>query len=208
MQTRGIFLILTFSLLFITIATAETNSKNNQSIIISCAYNGDEALQLMALDSLLAEYRKMGTLEREILLIPENLAQNTLVNIKVRLKAIDVLGEIGGENSLISLSGLLMSSNDTMILTEAVKSSSNIDSDDYRNFINALGTVMKKQHSLFMDNSFAITALNAIDKITETAGNILTSEIMGMMMLYSGSEYDQHVKEYSRSLLQKILSER
>jgi hypothetical protein len=67
---------------------------------------------------------------------------------------------------------------------------------------------MKKQHSLYRDNGFALASLQAIDTMTEKAGNILSSEILGMMMIYSENGYDKNVKDYSRKLLQTILSER
>lgn len=202
----SIFFIL-FSLLIFEISS-ETAGNSSNSILINCAYSDDEQLQLMALNSLLAKYKKEGTLEQEILKIPLDLAQGSIDDLQVQLRAIKVLGEIGGQQSLAGLSGILISSNDSIILTEVVNASSGINCDDYDCFINALGTVMKKQHSQFKNNGFAYASLGAIDNMTKTAGNILSSEILGIMMLYSNSEYDQEVRDYSRRLLQLILTER
>jgi hypothetical protein len=187
---------------------AETAENPDNSIILSCAYSDDKQLQIMALNSLLIQFRKDGTLSKELLEIPRILALSPPGNLEVKLKAINILGSIGGNESLSTLSNILSSNNDSLILTEVVNASSKINSEDYRCFVNALASAMKRQHSLFKDNGFAIASLMAIDSITENAGNILSSEILGMMMLYSGNGYEKEVREYSRKLMQTILSER
>ncbi|MDA3810433.1 MAG: hypothetical protein PF518_08910 [Spirochaetaceae bacterium] len=180
---------------------------------MNCAYSNNGQLQLMALTSLLTKYQKDGSLDKEFLQIPIDLAQEGLLfennkNLDVQLKAISILGEIGGQEALNSLSNILISSKDAKILIEAVHASSQITAEDYKYFINALGTVMKQQHSQFKDNEFAFVSLTAIDNMTQKAGNILTSEILGIMMIYSEGEYNQKVKEYSRNLLNLILTKR
>jgi hypothetical protein len=206
-----------FFLLFLFVCnfliSAESSTKTENAILMNCAYSNNGQLQLMALTSLLTKYQKDGSLDKEFLQIPIDLAQEGLLfennkNLDVQLKAISILGEIGGQEALNSLSNILISSKDAKILIEAVHASSQITAEDYKYFINALGTVMKQQHSQFKDNEFAFVSLTAIDNMTQKAGNILTSEILGIMMIYSEGEYNQKVKEYSRNLLNLILTKR
>jgi hypothetical protein len=215
---------LCFLLIFISVfnisLSADTTGKPDNSLLRNCAYGNDEQLQLMALNSILAKYRKDGSISGEMMQIPINLAIDgmgrkssesgipAMRNIEVQLKAIGILGEIGGQESLNNLSNLLLTSSDSIILTEAVRASSGITADDYGYYINALGSVMTRQHSLFHDEGFAYTSLRAIDNVTENAGNILTSEVLGIMMIYSDYGYVQKVREYSRKLLKEILTER
>jgi len=209
---RLIAVILIISYININLS-AENSVKQDNSVLIHCAYSNDEQLQLVALDSLLAKYKQDGSLKKEMIQIPIDLAQEvstieTGENPIVQLKAIKILGEVGGQDALNGISNLLMSCNNSLILLEAVNSSSQITADDYRYFINALGTVMKQQHSLFKDSGFAYASLSAIDNITKKTGNILTSEVLGIMMVYSEDEYLQKVRDYSRELLNTILTER
>ena len=216
---RPVVFFLFMSLIFIEIP-AETAGKPDNTILFNCAYSNDSQLQLMALNSLKAkvtgevnldekDIQILVDLSNRSLLIDNNGKEtNIIVSPEVRIKAMGILGEVGGQKSLNAISDILRSSNDSIILIEAVKSSNTIVADDYRYFINTLSTVMKKQHSLFRDNGFANTALTAIDSVTSKTGNILTSEILGLMMLYSEGEYSQEVKDYSRHLLKVILTER
>ncbi len=200
--------------------SADIPGKPDVAILISCAYSNDEELQMMALDSLIGKYRKEGNISKEIIQIPVDLAQKgtlsknyengIVVNtgIEVRLKAIKILGEIGGQTALDGLTEVLLTSKDSITIIETVNAASHITAENYDYFLSVLGSKMKTQHSLYKNNAFAFASLNTINSITQKAGNILTSEILGIMMIYSEGEYLHKVRDYSRELLRIILKDR
>ena len=120
-----------------------------------------------------------------------------------QLKAIQLLGEIGGQESLDSITALLFLSTNQRILFESIYSSSIIEAQNYDEYLEAMVNVMENQHLLHLDNGFAYAAMSALDNITENAGIMLTPDIVKILLIYSSSGYIQSVRDYSRVLLKK-----
>ena len=124
-------------------------------------------------------------------------------NLEVQLKSISLLGELGGQEALDSMTALLKLSNVYPILLETINSSAAIKAESYDEFIDALVAVMKKQHYLTLDNGFAFAALYTLDRLTEDTGIMLTPEVIKILLTYSESAYIKSVHDYIRKLLLK-----
>ena len=211
---RSYFIFILF-IIFSSLIIAQNSVDIEKTLIISYAYGDDVQLHHKALDSIQTRYRRNGVIEDEIKKIVFGMAESSIrretyedgVLIKtdhdVQLKAIQLLGELGGQDSLDSLTQLLLLSTNQPILLESIYSSSILKAQNYDEYLAAMVHVMENQHYRSMDNGFAYAAVTALDNITDNTDVMLTPDIIKILLLYSSSGYIQSVRDYSRVLLKK-----
>lgn len=215
MKLYRIFLLFLLFIILPLDISAQDNVDIDKTLILSYAQSDDVQLHVKALDSIHIRLNKTGSIDSEIMQIVTAMAESSIrketyeegIRIKtdhnVQLKAIKLLGEISGQESLDSVTALLLLSNNQPLLLQSIHSSALIHAENYNEYLLALVKAMENQHILNQDNGFAYAAMSALDVLTEFEDVMLTPRIIEILLIYSSSGYIQSIRDLAMNLLRK-----
>ncbi len=96
---------------------------------------------------------------------------------EVRRKSVELLGEIGGEESRRAITDILGQENEPMVMSEAVVALAKIGPDEDGITLQVMANAMNSQTALNRDNNFAYAYLTSIEIMSEN-GYELTDEYL------------------------------
>ena len=96
---------------------------------------------------------------------------------EVRRKSVELLGEIGGEESRRAITDILGQENEPMVMSEAVVALAKIGPDEDGITLQVMANAMNSQTALNRDNNFAYAYLTSIEIMNEN-GYELTDEYL------------------------------
>ena len=150
------------------------------------AVTQDRDMKLLALENIqsMLDEGKLSTGAPEAHFILEYLAAegltrtvreaNRLINYypEVRRRAVNLLGQLGGEQAKESLIGVLITDVEPMVLAEAAYALGTIGVNEDNETSQALAAIVLSQDAVAPDNNFAFASLLAFEKIAETNSGI------------------------------------
>ena len=114
----------------------------------------------------------------------------------VRREAARLLGELGGENSKLSLLNVLRTDNDAVVLAEAVYALGVIGDDEEGEVSHAIAFALQNQDQLVPNDNFAHASLLAIEKLIEKNGALDNRDVYSaIVQIAQNGNYIRPVKE-------------
>ena len=96
---------------------------------------------------------------------------------EVRRKSVELLGEIGGEESRRAITDILGQENEPMVMSEAIVALAKIGPDDNGITLQVMASAMNSQTAMNRDNNFAYAYLTSIEIMNDN-GYELTDEYL------------------------------
>ncbi|MDC7219263.1 MAG: HEAT repeat domain-containing protein [Spirochaetales bacterium] len=96
---------------------------------------------------------------------------------EVRRKSVELLGEIGGEESRRAITDILGQENEPMVMSEAVVALAKIGPDEDGITLQVMASAMNSQTAMNRDNNFAYAYLTSLEIMNEN-GHELTDEYL------------------------------
>ena len=124
----------------------------------------------------------------------------------VRAKAVEYMGQIGGEAAKNSLVKVVLAEPEPMVLTEAVKALAKIGKNDNEEVVTAISWIVTRFDILNPDNSLAFAALNAYETIAEKNGGIKDASTIRTIRRIIEGPYIKPVQARAREVLGKLIT--
>jgi hypothetical protein len=160
---------------------------------ISRGNKGEEiraALEYLSLEGIVNQTRENGRLVNNY---PD-----------VRTKAAAYLGEIGTPEAKDVLIKLVLADNESMVITEAIKSLAKIGLNDNDETVNAISWIVTRYDVLNPDNLLALSAIEAYEKIAATNGGIRDPSVIRALMRIADGRYIRPVQDRARQVLMDL----
>lgn len=122
----------------------------------------------------------------------------------VRARAVEYLGELGGEAAKDSLLKVMLAEPEPMVLTEAVKSLAKIGMNDNEEVAATISWIVSRFDVLNPDNSLAFAALNAFEELAEKNGGLKDPSTIRVILRIAEGPYIKPVQARARDVLNKI----
>jgi len=151
-----------------------------------------KALDYMALEGVMNQTREGG------------LGRITNNYPDVRAKAAAYLGDLGTKEAKATLMKMVLSDNEPMVLTEAIKSLGKIGTDDSGDTVTAISWVVTRFDVLNPDNILALSALEAFEKIAEKNGGIKDPAAIRTIIRIADGPYIRPVQARAKDVLNTL----
>lgn len=151
-----------------------------------------KALDYMALEGVMNQTREGG------------LGRITNNYPDVRAKAAAYLGDLGTKEAKTTLMKMVLSDNEPMVLTEAIKSLGKIGTDDNGDTVTAISWVVTRFDVLNPDNILALSALDAFEKIAEKNGGIKDPAAIRTIIRIADGPYIRPVQARAKDVLNTL----
>jgi HEAT repeat protein len=122
----------------------------------------------------------------------------------VRAKAAAYLGDLGTKEAKATLMKMVLSDNEPMVLTEAIKSLGKIGTDDSGDTVTAISWVVTRFDVLNPDNILALSALEAFEKIAEKNGGIKDPAAIRTIIRIADGPYIRPVQARAKDVLNTL----
>lgn len=171
---------------------------------------------LDAIEKIVEEERVSSKNEAQLVAVLSGLAGEGTNNIQrsrgrvinnfpiIRARACVLLGKIGGKAAGSALVNILLSENNPTVLADCVFAlgSENVEVDSAT--IRAIAYVIKSHDILHPDNTFALYAIKALEKIAEKNQGIKEFEVYVALIQITQGMYINKVKIAANNLLEKL----
>ena len=160
---------------------------------ISRDNRGDEirsALEYLSLEGVVNKTRENGRLVNNY---PD-----------VRMKAATYLGEVGTPQAKDALIKMVLADNESMVITEAIKSLAKIGINDNEETVNAISWIVTRYDVLNPDNLLALSAIEAYEKIAEANGGIKDPSAIRTLIRIAEGPYIRVVQERAKEALMDL----
>ena len=157
---------------------------------ISRGNKGEEvraALEYLAMEGILNKTRENGRLVNNY---PD-----------VRTKAATYLGQLGTPEAKNTLIKMVLSDNEPMVLTEAIKSLANIGINENDETVNAVSWVVTRYDVLNPDNLLALSALEAYERLARINNGIKDPSAIRTIIRIAEGPYIRPVQEKAKQVL-------
>jgi len=151
-----------------------------------------KALDYMALEGVMNQTREGG------------LGRITNNYPDVRAKTAAYLGDLGTKEAKATLMKMVLSDNEPMVLTEAIKSLGKIGTDDSGDTVTAISWVVTRFDVLNPDNILALSALEAFEKIAEKNGGIKDPAAIRTIIRIADGPYIRPVQARAKDVLNTL----
>lgn len=123
----------------------------------------------------------------------------------VRTKAVAYLGTVGGEKAKETLLRVMLAETEPMVLTEAIKSLAKIGLNENDEVVTTISWVTTRFDVLTPDNTLALSALEAYEKIAEKNGGIKDPfTIRTIVRIANNGAYIRPVQARAQDVLGKL----
>jgi hypothetical protein len=120
----------------------------------------------------------------------------------VRTKAATYLGDLGTPAAKTALLKMCLADNESMVVTEVVKSLAKIGNNDNNETVRTINWVINRYDVLKPDNLLAISVLEAYEKLAEANGGIQDPEVFQIVQrIAEGGGYVKPVRDRARQTL-------
>ena len=148
------------------------------------------ALEYLSLEGILNKTRENGRLVNNY---PD-----------VRTKAATYLGEVGTPEAKDTLIKLVLADNESMVITEAIKSLAKIGLNDNEETVNAISWIVTRYDVLNPDNLLALSAIEAYEKIAEANGGIKDPSAIRTLIRIAEGPYIRPVQDRAKEALMEL----
>jgi HEAT repeat protein len=122
----------------------------------------------------------------------------------VRTKAATYLGKLGTPEAKTALLKMVYADNEPMVITEAIKSLSNMSGDDKGKAVATIAWVVQKYDVLNPDNLLALSALEAFEKLGASGGGLKDPAAIQMIIRIAEGPYIKPVQNKARQVLNNL----
>jgi len=119
----------------------------------------------------------------------------------IRIKAATYLGDVGTPEAKDVLIKLVLADNESMVITEAIKSLAKIGLNDNDETVNAISWIVARYDVLNPDNLLALSAIEAYEKIAAANGGIKDPSVSRALMRIADGPYIRPVQDRARQVL-------
>lgn len=194
---------------------AETADFDDLNFLVSLSYSDEAEFQQRSLDYMERQYSRTGELDEESITALIHLSQygtlnrtydkgvRNIHNFNIQNQAIALLARIGGVEASDSFSLLLTFTEEEAVIYELLESVPLVETNEYRDLMNSLGTLMQRRHRSGPDNGFALAALNSVEGILKKPGIMLTGKLVDMMVSYISTGYNNEVQSLAKDLIKQ-----
>jgi hypothetical protein len=119
----------------------------------------------------------------------------------VRTKAATYLGQLGSPEAKNTLIKMVLSDNEPMVLTEAIKSLASIGINENDETVNAVSWVVTRYDVLNPDNLLALSALEAYERLARVNNGIKDPSAIRTIIRIAEGPYIRPVQEKAKQVL-------
>jgi hypothetical protein len=176
----------------------QSRAESREMKFIALSYIGDaidrgnkseevrKALEYMSLEGTLNRSRENGRLANNY---PD-----------IRRESVRYLGLLGTEEARDALLKIIYYDNEPMVLQEAIKSLGDIGMDDNGKTTSTIAWIVQKFDNTVPDNLLALSAIEAIEKLSN-GGNSLDSSAIQILMRIAEGNYNRIVQDRAKQAL-------
>ncbi|MDC7224429.1 MAG: HEAT repeat domain-containing protein, partial [Spirochaetales bacterium] len=125
---------------------------------------------------------------------------------EVRRKSVELLGEVGGEESRRAITDILGQENEPMVMSEAVVALAKIGPDEDGVTLQVMANAMNSQTAMNRDNNFAYAYLTSIEIMNENGYELtdeyLISELVKLFDMRNG--YNTTVRKKAMEIFRSL----
>lgn len=187
-------------------------------IVLEQAQAAERETKLIALNTLknMIDSGKVGTGDPDAHLVLDYLANEgtgrvvyeggRLLNYYpvVRREAANLLGQLGGENSRLSLVEMLRTDDEPMVLSEAAYALGQIGYNENNEVSTALADAVFQQDPLVPDNNFAFTVLLVYEKLAQKNNGLSDPNAFRAIIQIAQGNYIKVVKQKAVEVLNSL----
>ncbi|MCL2094065.1 MAG: HEAT repeat domain-containing protein [Treponema sp.] len=122
----------------------------------------------------------------------------------VRVRAATLLGDLGTPEAKDSLIRMVLADNESMVITEAIKSLAKIGLNDNDETINAITWTVARYDAFRPDNLLALSAIDAYERIAQQQGGIRDPGVIQILMRIAEGPYIRPVQNRAREVLMEL----
>lgn len=122
---------------------------------------------------------------------------------EVRRQACEVLGKLGGENSIKTLVQVVVTDIEPMVKAEAVYALGQIGSNENNDVTEAIAFALMNQNT-DPDSNFAIASCWAFEKIAEANGGITDVAVFDALIMIAQGNYREEAKKKAHQVLKAL----
>jgi len=122
----------------------------------------------------------------------------------VRTKAATYLGELGTPEAKDVLIKMVLADNESMVITEAIKSLAKIGLNENEETSNAISWIVTRYDVLNPDNLLALSAIEAFEKLAAANGGIKDPSAIRTLIRIAEGPYIRPVQERAKEALMEL----